>query len=270
MFRGFVALGFILFFISSFSRVHYEIKGFSYGLNNKNLSLITEYQQQILGKGFFQPIKINWHEKDVSLPQLNRNSYLTKTDTALFFDVCPLRNYEKTGWQKIKNGAVRITGIELIGVLIILSLPEKYSKWPPNATKYARRHVIDAYTKPPVMDIDDWPVNYLGHPYAGAAYYNTVRSQDGTIFQSFLFATFESLLWEYAIEVYSEHPSIQDILTTSPLGALFGELAHRATISMRRNGFSFAEKVIALFINPSFIANNGFNPNVRRPKIKVE
>ncbi|PCI97801.1 MAG: hypothetical protein COB15_07260 [Flavobacteriales bacterium] len=270
MLRGFIVLAFILFYLNSFSRVYSVSDRFFDELGVHKISLVTNSQQQQIGKVFFQPLKINWQKTAISFPKLKENNSLTINDTGIYFDVCPLRNHNKSGWQKIKTAAVRISGVEFLGALIILSLPEKYSKWPPNAMKYARTNVIDAYTKPPVIDIDDWLVNYIGHPYAGAAYYNAVRSQDGTVFQSFMLSTFESLLWEYVIEVYSEHPSIQDLLTTSPLGAFFGELAHRATISMRRNGFTFGEKIITLLINPSFVANNGYNPYKRKPKIKVE
>jgi hypothetical protein len=276
MFKRVVALVFIFFFIDSFSPIHAGEDELFDEIKINNLSLVTKYQQQKIGKGFLQSAKFSWQEQGFVLPQLKGINYSTAIttkaikDSLIYFDVCPLRNENKTGWQKMKIGAVRITGVEVIGVLIILSLPEKYSKWPPNAIQYARVHVINAYTKPPVMDIDDWPVNYLGHPYAGAAYYNAVRSQGGTVFQSFMLSTFESVLWEYAIEVYSEQPSIQDLLTTSPIGSLLGELAHKATMSMRRDGFTFAEKVITLLINPSFVANNGYNLYKRKPRIRVE
>ncbi len=268
MFKNVAILVVILFPINHACCINWAWEERNIYTERANISLITEEEKSKIGKSFFQPTEIDWSNNKIVYPELKaRLTSVVEDDN---FDLCPLRNHEKTGWQKIKNAAVRITGVEVLGVFIILSLPEKYSKWPPDAINYARTHVIAAYTQPPVMDIDDWPVNYLGHPYAGAAYYNAVRSQDGTVFQSFMLATFESLLWEYAIEVYSEHPSIQDLLTTSPLGSVLGELAHRATIRMRRDGFTFSEKVIALLINPSFVANNGFDPYKSRPKIKVE
>ena len=61
-------------------------------------------------------------------------------------------------------------------------------------------------------------------------------------------------MWEGGME----QPSIQDLIVTPVLGSFVGELAHRATISMSKNGFQWYEKVLVCLINPTFVFNNGF------------
>jgi hypothetical protein len=61
------------------------------------------------------------------------------------------------------------------------------------------------------------------------------------------------------LEAVAEQPSIQDMLFTSTLGSALGEVTHRLTIRMGRNGFSIAEKIFASILNPAYVLNNGFN-----------
>lgn len=110
------------------------------------------------------------------------------------------------------------------------------------------------------MDEDDWGFNYVGHPLAGALYYNTVRSQNATWFQSFMFSAVQSAIWEYIIEGVAEQPSIQDLIITPIAGTILGEAFHQLTMGMRKNGFKFSEKVATLVLNPMFVLNNGFGP----------
>jgi hypothetical protein len=122
----------------------------------------------------------------------------------------------------------------------------------------AKRNLHRAWTTPPVWDKDPWRVNYLGHPYAGSYYYNMLRTQGASPRAAFLYSTGQSLLWEFVIEAVSEQPSIQDLLVTSNIGSVLGEMSHRATTRMSRNGFSTLEKILTMIINPAYIFNNGF------------
>ena len=62
------------------------------------------------------------------------------------------------------------------------------------------------------------------------------------------------------IEGASAQHSIQDLVDTPLCGALLGEPVHQITMSMRKNGFRFIEKVFVLLLNPMFVINNGFGP----------
>jgi len=141
----------------------------------------------------------------------------------------------------------------------LLVVPESVSKWDLevklNGTAI-REQYCNSYSKPPVYDNDMPIVNYLGHPYQGAFYYNTLRSQGSTILESSLFCLGQSLLWEYVYEAGMEQPSIQDLITTPIIGALSGELIHRATLKMGKGGYKWYEKIFVYVFNPSFALNN--------------
>ena len=144
---------------------------------------------------------------------------------------------------------------------LLLILPEDISKWDVSERfkiTSLKKHYITSFTKPPVIDNDYWYINYIGHPYQGAFYFNTIRSQGATFWQSTLFNFGQSMLWEYLWEGGLESPSIQDIIVTPIVGSFFGELTHRATLNMRKNGFNWYEKVAVCIINPAYAINNGF------------
>ena len=115
-----------------------------------------------------------------------------------------------------------------------------------------------AWTEPPVWDRDNFYINYLGHPYQGGFYYNCLRSQGATMWQSGLFLAAQTLLWEYGFEAVKEHPSRQDLITTPLGGMLYGELTYRLTQRMRRQGFNFWEKAFVTIFNPAYVLNNGY------------
>jgi hypothetical protein len=176
-----------------------------------------------------------------------------------------LRNEYSSFWKKAGRGELLIGGIEVIGMATLMLMPKEVTKWEPGWIKAAEKNLARAFSTPPVWDKDDWALNYIGHPIAGSYYYNAVRSQNATRFQSFLFATVQSCIWEYVIEGVAERPSIQDLFITPVVGSLLGEPIHLLTMSMRKNGFRFFEKVFVLVFNPMFVINNGFGPKHNPP-----
>ncbi len=186
-------------------------------------------------------------------PQYLLSSYLPQQDNF------QLRNHDKTLGRKLLRGSLLIGGVELGGMVVLTLLPKEITKWEDDYIDDAKDNLISAWTRPPVWDKDDWVINYIGHPYAGSIYYNAIRSQDATIFESFMFSTVQSAIWEYVIEGIAEQPSIQDLIVTPVAGAIIGEFTHKATLNMRKNGFGFWEKVFVLVLNPTYWANNGFH-----------
>ena len=76
--------------------------------------------------------------------------------------------------------------------------------------------------------------------------------------RGFLLSTAASLGWEYGFEAIMEQPSIQDLLVTSPVGSLLGELVHRLTLKLKENGFSGIERVILWVVNPAYPIGIGY------------
>ncbi|UCD84645.1 MAG: DUF3943 domain-containing protein [Deltaproteobacteria bacterium] len=83
-----------------------------------------------------------------------------------------------------------------------------------------------AYTHPPVWDESKWYTNYILHPIAGAETYLLARNRGYSVWGSFLFSTAVSVGWEYIFEAWIERPSRQDLIITSPVGSLLGELRY--------------------------------------------
>lgn len=179
-----------------------------------------------------------------------------------------LRNEKSSFWRKAGRGELIIGGFELIGMAGLMMMPKEVTKWDPDWMADAKRSIIEAFTSPPIWDKDDWAFNYVGHPIAGSYYYNAVRSQNATWWESFLFSTFQSCVWEYIIEGSAERPSIQDLIVTPIGGVIIGEPIHILTMNMRKNGFRFMEKVFVLLFNPTFVLNNGFGPRHNPVRIK--
>ena len=172
-----------------------------------------------------------------------------------------LEHKNSTFCTKMARATKSVVGYNLaIGVFLALA-PEHISKWD-TKTKFQGERILKQYrqtfTSPPVVDRDLWLINCVGHPYQGAFYYNSVRSQGAKVWQSALFCVGQSLIWEYGWEGGMEQPSIQDLITTPLAGALFGELAHVATLKMSRNGFRWYEVALVCILNPNYAINNGF------------
>lgn len=183
------------------------------------------------------------------------DSFLSKQSTI------PLLRNEHAGiWKKIGRAELFIGGVELVGMTVLICLPKEVTKWSHHWAQDAWRNMKRSFSDLPVWDHDDWQLNYIGHPIAGSYYYNSLRSQNASRFHSFLFSTAQSFIWEYFIEGMAEKPSIQDLFVTPVVGSLLGETTHMLTMSMRRNGFNFFEKVFVLLFNPMFVINNGFGP----------
>jgi hypothetical protein len=160
--------------------------------------------------------------------------------------------------HELIQGATLLTG-GLVSFGVILLLPDDVSKWrrdegfAPGWSNFRR-----AFTQPPVWDEDEWLVNLVGHPLIGMHTYLLERNFDASPLQAFLFSTAASVGWEYLIESWAEQPSIQDLLFTSTIGSVLGELNHQATRRLRRGGLRGWEKVVLTIINPHDVLYHGY------------
>jgi len=201
--------------------------------------------------GIFPVYYRNLNPFAINLPA----TFLSKQSNVPF-----LRNEHAGIWKKIGRAELFIGGVELVGITTLIFLPKEVTGWSHDWAPDAWRNMKRSLSRLPVWDDDDWQLNYIGHPIAGSYYYNSLRSQNASIFHSFLFAAAQSFIWEYFIEATAEKPSTQDLIVTPIAGAILGESVHLLTMNMRRNGFNFFEKIFVLIFNPMFVLNNGFGP----------
>ncbi|HOO69218.1 MAG TPA: DUF3943 domain-containing protein [Bacteroidales bacterium] len=172
-----------------------------------------------------------------------------------------LKHSEKTFGNKMLRGTGYALGYNAVIMTALVLSPEYISQWDRKEVFTAtamREQYIRTFTTAPVKDNDLAVINYIGHPYQGSFYFNATRSQGALFWQASLFTILQSALWEYVWEGGLEQPSIQDLIITPLGGILLGELSHRATLAMRKNGFQWYEIIATCIINPAFAINNGF------------
>jgi hypothetical protein len=193
-------------------------------------------------------------------------SFLVKKDPPFLFSA-NLNYREKPVGNKILRACSYSTIYNTIILTGLVFAPESLSKWDNKKEKFKFSSILDqyksAYTKPPVIDKDLWTTNYIGHPYQGSFYYNSMRSQGAKVWQASLFAWGQAVLWEYGWEAGVEQPSIQDLITTPCCGILLGEATNLTTLAMSRHGFTWYEIAAVIVINPAYALNNHFKFNKR-------
>jgi hypothetical protein len=91
----------------------------------------------------------------------------------------------------------------------------------------------------------------------GTLEYLLERNWGASMLRAFLFSTALSLAWEYGWEAWMERPSAQDLLLTSPAGALLGEGIYQLTQQLRRKGLSTPEKLLLILLNPTYVLQHG-------------
>ena len=119
-----------------------------------------------------------------------------------------------------------------------------------NTGTVSSEHFVDAWTRPPVWDTDGHIANYVLHPIMGAEAYLTVRNREYGPIESFLFATAVSVGWEYLFEAWVERPSTQDLLVTSPIGSLQGELRFQVRRRIARWSPSVGRNALLILVDP--------------------
>jgi len=192
------------------------------------------------------------------------NSYMVRKNPPYVF-YANLNHKERTFGNKALRGCIYATGYNVSILTYLIQSPTWLSRWDNTSDNFKLNDFFkqykSSYTKPPVIDEDLFITNYLGHPYQGGFYYNSVRSQGATIWQSAIFSLGQSLLWEFGWEAGFEQPSIQDLIVTPVIGSIYGELTHVATIAMSKHGFRWYEIAAVCVFNPAYAINNGFRFN---------
>lgn len=128
-----------------------------------------------------------------------------------------------------------LMGTGMMGIL--LALPPSVTKWDDSKSK---NDILQKWktnvTSAPVLDKDEWAVNYVGHPVSGAAYYVVARHLNYSVLDSFKFSFLMStFFWEYGFEAVIEKPSIQDLIITPVIGSLLGEIFYQSAKKIEAN-----------------------------------
>lgn len=113
-------------------------------------------------------------------------------------------------------------GYQAATIAILYAAPESVSGWTDEQKdEYSLSIWWDNVTHP-AWDEDDYLINYVTHPYWGAAYYVRARERGYSGKEAFWYSVMLSSAYEFGAEALFEQPSIQDLVVTPVFGSLLG------------------------------------------------
>lgn len=122
-----------------------------------------------------------------------------------------------------KKPIVRSVGLMAFGLAGLQALGETDSD--PRFNNFE-----NAFKSGPKSDDDSDFYNLLLHPLWGSETYLRAREGRMGIWGSVAFSFGASVTWEYMFESWTEHPSRQDLVYTTGIGWMLGELRYRAKL----------------------------------------
>ncbi|GLR63706.1 DUF3943 domain-containing protein [Marinospirillum insulare] len=180
-------------------------------------------------------------------------------------DLAARSNTEKYTSMLKETRNMGILSLGIMGLLYVM--PESVSKWDKDEMKFNtlgkkwKENISDG----PIWDQDEWGINYIGHPYFGAAYYMVARNQGLGPLESGAYSfLMSSFLWEMGIEAFAEVPSKQDLIITPLIGSVIGEAFFIWEKRIEANhsqvmGSTFLGKTTLVLLNPAGTASAGIN-----------
>jgi len=238
----------------------FSFNRFNVELNTEQLLMSTyQFKEELLFNKYLvnKEYFFNNFMKNIKRNQFFYDMYTKNND--IYTNEFSILDFQSAQTEQYLSGIKIWGGIGVAMVGILMLAPRSVTKWKEGYIDNAMSNLKRAFNEPPVWDEDHWQINYVGHPYAGSLYYNTIRAQGGSILDSFLFSAIISTGWEYVYEGVAEQPSIQDLIVTPVAGAVLGELIHQATLGMKKNGFSVFEAAFVTVFNPMYVIINGYN-----------
>jgi hypothetical protein len=124
-------------------------------------------------------------------------------------------------WVGLGRDTAFLIGYQVAMAGVIYILPEDISGWSDREKRRGFDNWLGNVSKPE-LDKDSWAINYIAHPYFGAAYYIRARERGFDELSSFAYSALASTLYEFGVEAFFEKPSIQDLIVTPIGGALLG------------------------------------------------
>lgn len=124
----------------------------------------------------------------------------------------------------------------------------------------------------PTFDKDSFDYNILKHTLVGQYYYLFYRFRGYSKGDAFLWTFLSSLAFEFAVETYTEQPSIQDIYQTPIYGTLVGMLAEQASDYLHSRD-SILLHGLAYILNPFTILTHldlHFSPRVDKDSVGLQ
>lgn len=125
-----------------------------------------------------------------------------------------------------RNGLRRDTyyflGFQFASLGILYLMPESVSSWSKEDKEEYSLAKWRYNVTHPTWDSDEFYINYILHPYWGAAYFVRARERGYSNRGAFWYSALLSSLYEFGIEALAEQASIQDLIVTPVFGSMLG------------------------------------------------
>jgi hypothetical protein len=123
----------------------------------------------------------------------------------------------------LRRDTAYLLSYHVVAIGFLYMLPESISNWSEeDKENYSLSQWWDNVTRPQWDDDKHW-LNYLAHPYWGAAYYVRARERGFDERISFWYSVAMSTAYEFGTEALFERPSLQDLVVTPVGGVILGE-----------------------------------------------
>jgi hypothetical protein len=158
-------------------------------------------------------------------------------------------------WKGLRRDTLYFLGYQFVAIAVLYPLPESVTGWDKDTAGFSKWW--DNVTNPH-RDTDDAYLNWITHPYWGAAYYVRGRERGLSRWQSFGYSALLSTLYEYGAEAFFEQPSYQDLWITPVIGSLLGEFVFsplRESIKAKPDGPDGVDKFLLVLTDPLGAAN---------------
>ena len=158
-------------------------------------------------------------------------------------------------WKGLRRDTLYFLGYQAVVIAVLYAVPESETGWDKNTAGFSKWW--DNVTNPH-RDTDDAYLNWITHPYWGAAYYIRGRERGLSRWQSFGYSALLSTLYEYGAEAFFEQPSYQDLWITPVIGSLLGEFVFsplRESIKAKPGGPDGMDKFLLVLTDPLGAAN---------------
>lgn len=124
-------------------------------------------------------------------------------------------------------------GYQFVAIGILYTMPEDVTGWTAEQKHdYSLSEWWENATHPQ-MDTDDFYINYILHPYWGAAYYTRARERNYGRREAFWYSFLLSCIYEFGAEALAEEASIQDLIVTPVGGSLLGRYFEGVRVDIR-------------------------------------
>lgn len=153
-------------------------------------------------------------------------------------------------WQGLRRDTWYFVGYQVVAVGLLQALPEDDTNFERGDPDFGKWH---HNVSNPVWDKDDFFVNYVLHPYWGAAYYIRGRERGLSRWQALGYSALLSAIYEFGAEAMFEPVSYQDLFITPLAGWLLGEYVFtpiRASIKAKDGELDMLDKTALVLTDP--------------------